>query len=62
MPKKISVKTVDGNRYDYVMPNEVDYNLLSSWLCFIDGPVRRFYYVPNIVSITETEIEDAEKT
>ena len=66
MPKKISIKTVDGNRYDRLVPDEiipesgVPYTLLQDWLSFVDGSTRKYFYVPNIVSITETEVEDGE--
>jgi hypothetical protein len=66
MPKKVSVKTVDGNRYDRLVRDEmilesgVPYTLLQDWLSFVDGSTRKFFYVPNIVSITETEVEDGE--
>ena len=66
MPKKISIKTVDGNRYDRLVPDEmilesgVPYTLLQDWISFVDESTRKFFYVPNIVSITETEVEDGE--
>jgi len=62
MPKKVSVKTVDGNRFDIIVNDNmtpvVDYRYRDQWLSFVDGSTRKFFYIPNIVSITETEIED----
>jgi len=62
MPKKVSVKTVDGNRFDIIVNDNmtpvVDYRYRDQWLSFVDGSTRKFFYIPNIVSITETEVEN----
>ena len=64
MPKKISIKTVDGNRYDYIDHNDssaTPYRLYKKDWCGVpDGSTTRWFYIPNIVSITETEIENGE--
>ena len=67
MPKKISIKTVDGNRYDFEQEYSVmDGNVINGmleWIGITQGTnTIRWFYLPNIVSITETETEDAEKT
>ena len=62
--KKISIKTADGNRYDFeqecsVMDGNVINGLLK-WVCVAqDTTTIRWFYVPNIVSITEREIDNA---
>ena len=65
--KKISIKTVDGSRFDYIDKD----NLMPSAMTLLNGsPVNAFYGFPvdggykffnqrNIVSVTETEIGDA---
>ena len=62
MPKKISIKTVDGNRFDIIVNDNmtpvVDYRYRDQWLSFEDGNTKKLFYIPNIVSITETEIEN----
>jgi len=63
MPKKISIKTVDGNRFDHIVNDEnkatiIEHQYLEKWISFVDGSTRKLFYIPNIVSITETEVED----
>lgn len=65
--KKISIKTVDGSRFDYVdkdnkIPNL--YNLLNSGISgnffygFLVENGIKFFNTANIVSITEKEVDD----
>ena len=61
MPKKISVKTVDGNRYDFVNEDGVLSSVMekgSLWYGVEQNSTTKWFYVPNIVSITEAEAED----
>ena len=62
--KKISIKTADGNRYDFEQECSVmDGNVINGLLEWIgvtqDATTIRWFYVPNIVSITEREIDNA---
>ena len=59
-----SIKTVDGNRYDFITDNI--HSLLielhiadNDWLKIQDRSVARMFYKPNIVCITIKEAEDA---
>ena len=58
--KKISIKTVDGNRFDFThdgpdQPYKIENN---HWIVVkLDG-VTRWFLIDNIVSITEKEVDD----
>ena len=59
MPKKISIKTVDGNRYEQIVETgAIDFQNTPLWVCLKLDSTRRYFYVPNIVSIKESEVED----
>ena len=59
---KISIKTVDGSRFDYLDKDGTFDNLgreleTNSFIVFpVDGG-RKFINIDRIVSITETEVE-----
>lgn len=65
--KKISIKTVDGSRFDYIDKDNLIQDamtLLNKWPvnAFYGFPVEggyKFFNQRNIVSVTETEIGDA---
>ena len=64
--KTFSIKTTDGNRYDFKEPacsEELVQRLVNSdsnvWLRIEDGSVTRRFYKPNIVCITIKEADDA---
>lgn len=59
--KTISIKTADGNRYDYQdieLSDQLqnDTLLTSEWIIIKDSGVTRMFYKPNVVCIT---IKDA---
>ena len=61
-----SIKTVDGNRYDFIFITDNINSLLidlhiadSDWIKIQDRSVTRLFYKPNIVCITIKEAEDA---
>ena len=59
-----SIKTVDGNRYDFITDNTssllIDLHIADSdWVKIRDRSVTRLFYKPNIVCITIKEAEDA---
>lgn len=59
-----SIKTVDGNRYDFIADNihsrPIELQITDSdWLKIQDRSVTRLFYKPNIVCITIKEAEDA---
>ena len=67
MPKKISVKCVDGSRFDYVdnecLIKEAN-EFVGSWRegCFFGFPVEggfKYFNRDNVVSITVKEADDA---
>ena len=60
--RKISIKTVDGNRYDFVKdvedwPFKMD-TLSLDWIKIEDNGVVRMFFRSNIVTITVKEIGD----
>ena len=64
--KTFSIKTTDGNRYDFKEPacsEELVQRFVNSdsnvWLRIEDGSVTRRFYKPNIVCITIKEADDA---
>lgn len=64
--KTFSIKTTDGNRYDFKEPacsEELVQRFVNSdsnvWLRIEDGSVARLFYKPNIVCVTIKEAEDA---
>ena len=56
MPKKISIKTVDGNRYECDSKNIESWDD-NGWMRVRDGSTIRAFYIKNIVSVTEKEAE-----
>ncbi|MBR3584472.1 MAG: hypothetical protein IKO00_00455 [Oscillospiraceae bacterium] len=59
-----SIKTVDGNRYDFITDNIrsllIELHIAGSdWLKIQDRSVTRLFYKPNIVCITIKEADDA---
>ena len=60
--KQISIKTVDGNRYDFVRDESncpfVKYSLDQDWIKIEDGGTVRKFFRNNIVSITIKELTD----
>ena len=60
--KKISIKTVDGNRYEYIMGGEclaeALIELTKDWLEIEDDGITRMFFRPNIVTITIKDAED----
>lgn len=58
--KKISIKTVDGNRYDYLNGTVKTWETPDGWLCVKekDSNTIKQFYIQNIVCITEKEIDD----
>lgn len=65
--KKISIKTVDGSRFDYIDKDNLIKDVrtvlkgwpVNSFLGFpIDGGLK-YFNKDNVVTITETEIGDA---
>lgn len=62
MLKKISIKTADGNRYDFVRPEEnfpfKCGDLNKDWIKIEDEGITRMFYRQNIISII---IEDVER-
>ena len=66
MPRKISIKCVNGSRFDYTFDNGEEMPLeeaLSKPFFSITAKNGRVVFnVRNIVSVTEMETEDAEKT
>lgn len=60
--KQISIKTVDGNRYDFVRDESnwpfVKYSLDQDWIKIEDGSTVRKFFRNNIVSITIKELTD----
>ena len=56
MPKKISIKTVDGNRYE-CDHKDVDAWNDNGWLRIKDGSTIRIFWLNNIVYITVREEE-----
>ena len=64
--KTFSIKTTDGNRYDFKEPvcsEKLVQRFVNSdskvWLRIEDGSVARLFYKPNIVCVTIKEAEDA---
>ena len=64
--KTFSIKTTDGNRYDFKEPacsEELVQRFVDTgpidWLGIEDGSVTRLFYKPNIVCITIKEADDA---
>ena len=59
---KLSIKTVDGNRYDFIVPKNYSLNVNTyrqEWMEIEQHGVKRMFYVPNIVCITIKEESDA---
>ena len=58
--KHISIKTVDGGRYEYTRDDGVQPfdNEGDDWFEIKSGSVRRRFYTKNIVSITIKNIEE----
>lgn len=60
MEKTISIKTVDGNRFDFKHDSkESPFKIEYDWLVLKQGSVTRRFLISNIVCITEKEIDDA---
>ena len=64
--KIFSIKTTDGNRYDFKEPacsEELVQRFVNTgpidWLGIQDGPVTRMFFKANVVCITVREVEDA---
>ena len=64
--KTFSIKTTDGNRYDFKEPvcsEKLVQRFVNSdskvWLRIEDGSVARLFYKPNVVCITIKEADDA---
>lgn len=58
----LSVKTVDGNRYDFEVPKDYELtvkNYREEWMEIKQHGVSRLFYIPNIVCITTREGDDA---
>lgn len=60
--KKISIKTVDGNRYDFVR-DESNWpfntgNIHQDWIQIDEDGVKRLFFRQNIVSITIKDIDN----
>ena len=70
MPKKISIKTVDGERFDTTqaediksimeMIEEVNPQNVNGFFCFDTSTGKKLIKVSNIVSITVKDDEDVE--
>lgn len=57
MKKIISIKTVDGNRYEYASDNApFPHKEMGDWFVVKDDKTSttKWFYVPNIVSISIT--------
>lgn len=61
-----SIKTTDGNRYDFKEPacsGKLVQRFVNSdsnvWLRIEDGSVTRLFFKPNVVCITIKEVDDA---
>lgn len=62
MKKHITIKTIDGNRYETDQtPVRTGRNGID-WFCFPvkDGVGNKFINIANVVSVTELEVEDDE--
>ena len=67
MPKKISIKCVDGSRFDYtdkcgMIEDDLDFMDDCAKLLFIGFPVEggfKYFNRDNVVSITVKEADDA---
>ena len=61
--KIITIKTVDGSQIDYICKNGIDKRVFKDetvkWLVFDGEHIFHWIYVPNIISITEKETDDA---
>ena len=64
--KTFSIKTTDGNRYDFKEPacsEELVQRFVTSgpidWLEIRDGSVTRLFFKTNVVCITLKEVDDA---
>ena len=57
----LSIKTVDGNRYDFEVPEDYVLNIKTfrqEWMEIDQHGVKRMFYIPNIVCITIREADD----
>ena len=57
--KQISIKTVDGNRYDYKESAVMSWSS-EDWLEIKEGNTKILFFMRNIVSITEVNVEGNE--
>lgn len=61
--KKVSIKTVDGNRYDYLCDQdnftESAGDDVGEWFSVIRDGVTRLFFKKNIVSITIRDADNA---
>ena len=58
--KHITIKTIDGNRYETdVVPQRIDRDSID-WLYFPvkDGVGTKYINIANIVSLTELEVDE----
>ena len=53
--KHISIKTIDGSRYDFNSEPKHITRYQIDWLKFSDNGTTRLFQLRNIVSIKETE-------
>ena len=59
--EELSIKTVDGNRYDFLVgeKNQIPMETVGDWVTMKQNGITRMFYKPNIVCITIKEADDA---